>query len=166
MLSTLLVTVPWLAFAVLVGVIVIAPFAGRVLVARPRATAALLSAALVAVAALTLYPESGRTAPEVACAVEWPTLTPTAVESMANILLFVPVAFLAGVRWRRPVAAIVGASALSAVVELVQAVVPAIGRACDTSDGITNTLGAVVGGLLAHAVLSWRRRPARLPGKR
>jgi hypothetical protein len=166
MLSTLLVTAPWLAFAVLVGVIVIAPFAGRVLIARPRATAALLSAALVAVAVLTLYPESGRTAPEVACAVEWPTLIPTAVESMANILLFVPVAVLAAVRWRRPVAAIIGASALSAVIEFVQAVVPAIGRACDTSDGITNTLGAVVGGLLAHVVLSWRRRPARLPGKR
>lgn len=158
MLSTLLVTVPWLAFAVLVGVIVIAPLAGRGLIERPRATVTLLLVALVAVAGLTLYPESDRSASVVSCAFEWPYLAPTAVESMANVLLFVPVAFLAGVLWRRPILAGLGASALSAGVELIQAVVPAIGRACDTSDLITNTIGAVIGGLLAHAVLYWQRR--------
>lgn len=156
-LSTLLVTVPWLAFAVLVAVIVVAPLAGLALVARPRTTAALLCAALVIVAGLTLYPEGERSA-IVSCAVEWPYLAPTAVESTANILLFVPVSFLAGLRWRHPVLAIVGASALAAVVEIAQALVPAIGRACDTSDWITNTIGAVIGGLLALGTLSWHRR--------
>ncbi|PPF41035.1 VanZ family protein [Rathayibacter sp. AY1A3] len=86
------------------------------------------------------------------------SLAPTAVESIANVLLFVPVAFLAGVRWRRPVVAGLGASAMSAGIELIQAVVPAIGRACDTSDGITNTIGAAIGSLLAHAVLYRQRR--------
>lgn len=157
MLSTILVTVPWLAFAVLVAVIVVAPVAGLALVARPRTTTALLCAALVIVAGLTLYPEGARSA-TVSCAVQWPYLAPTAVESTANILLFVPVSFLAGLRWRHPVVAILGASALSAVVEIVQALVPAIGRACDTSDWITNTIGTVIGGLLALATLSWHRR--------
>jgi glycopeptide antibiotics resistance protein len=158
MLSTLLVTVPWLAFAVLLVVIVIAPVAGRELVERSLVSAALLCAALVTVVALTLYPEGGRSTSVVSCAFEWPYLAPTAVESMANILLFAPVAILAGVRWRRPATAILGASVLSAVIELIQALVPAIGRACDTSDWITNTIGAAVGGLLAHAALSLQRR--------
>ncbi|MET0303363.1 MAG: hypothetical protein ABW040_04875, partial [Microbacteriaceae bacterium] len=117
MLSTLLIMVPWLAFAVLIVTILVAPVVGVWLAARPRTTAALLAVALLAVAGLTLYPESGREA-GVSCAVGWPYLAPTAVESTANILLFVPIAFLAGVRWRRPVVAILGASLLSALVEL------------------------------------------------
>jgi len=45
---------------------------------------------------LTLYPE-GDPQPEVACTVAVPYLSPTAVESIANIVLFMPVAVLAGV---------------------------------------------------------------------
>jgi len=33
-----------------------------------------------------------------------------------------------------------------------------IGRACDTGDWITNTIGAVVGGVLAATALTWHRR--------
>lgn len=92
MLSTLLIEVPWLAFGVLIAVIVVAPVVG------------------VWLARLTA----------------------------------------------------VGASAFSALVEVVQAVVPAIGRACDTTDWITNTIGAVVGGVLAAVSVRWaRRRVAR-----
>jgi len=159
-----LAQVPWLAFAVLVAVILVAPVAGVGLAERPRTTGILLAVALIAVAALTLYPENGRQAAN-SCAVELPYLSPTAVESTANILLFVPVAFLAGLRWRRPVIAVVGASAASALIELLQAVIPAIGRACDTSDWITNTIGASIGGILAASALIWQRgRTARASG--
>jgi glycopeptide antibiotics resistance protein len=156
-LSTLLISLPWLAFVVLIAVIVLAPVAGMILVTRPRVTGVLLAVTFIMVAALTLYPESG-VQMGISCAVEWPYLAPTAVESTANILLFIPVAFLAGLRWRRPVAAMIGASAVSALIELLQAVIPAIGRACDTSDWITNTLGAVLGGILGASVLIWHRR--------
>lgn len=160
MLSTLLALTPWLAFTVLIATIVVAPFVGVRLAVRPRTTAVLLGMATVAVLALTLYPD-GDPRPSIECAVGLPYLAPTAVESTANVLLFVPVSFLAGVLWRRPVVAVLGAVALSAAIELLQALVLLIGRACDTSDWITNAVGAVVGGALAAGALAWQRRRAR-----
>ena len=56
---------------------------------------------------------------------------------------------------------VIVAVALSGAVELIQAVVLVIGRACDTSDWITNTIGAVVGGVLAATELVWHRRRTR-----
>ena len=160
MLSTLLVQVPWLAFSVLIAVIIIGPFAGVWLARRPRATATLLVVAVAGVAAFTLYPDGAPTR-GITCNVGLPYLAPTAVESIANILMFVPVAFFAAIRWRRPVFAVLGASAFSAVIEVVQALVLGIGRACDTSDWITNTLGAVIGGIVATVALARRRRNGR-----
>lgn len=161
MLSTLLIEAPWLAFGVLIAVIVVAPVVGVWLARLPRLTAVLFGLAVVVTLALTLSPD-GVPRSDVTCNVGLPYLAPTAVESTANVLLFVPVAFFAGVRWRRPVIAAVGASAFSVLVEVVQAVVPGIGRACDTSDWITNTIGAVVGGVLAAVSVQWaRRRVAR-----
>lgn len=161
MLSTLLIEAPWLAFGVLIAVVVVAPVVGVWLARLPRLTAVLFGLAVVVTLALTLSPD-GAPRSDVTCNVGLPYLAPTAVESTANVLLFVPVAFFAGVRWRRPVIAAVGASAFSVLVEVVQAVVPGIGRACDTSDWITNTIGAVVGGVLAAVSVQWAgRRVAR-----
>ncbi|PPF56425.1 VanZ family protein [Clavibacter michiganensis] len=151
---------PWLAFAVLVGVIVFAPLAGIRLARRRRITAVLLIAALLGALALTLYPEGDRSS-SVACNVGLPYLSPTAVESTANILLFVPIAFLASLLWRRPLLAILGTVVLSALIDTVQAVALSIGRACDTGDWITNTIGAILGGLLACGTLAWQRRRTR-----
>lgn len=156
-LSTLLIGVPWMAFSTLIGVLVVAPLLGAWLVEKPRLTRALLVAAALVVAALTLYPD-GDPSPGRTCAVDLPYLAPTAVESTANILLFVPIAFLLGIAWRRPVAAVLLTAATSAAIETVQALVLAIGRACDTSDLITNSLGAILGGLCAYGALLLRRR--------
>jgi glycopeptide antibiotics resistance protein len=68
-----------------------------------------------------------------------------AVETLVNVLLFIPPVLLAGVLFRRPVLAVLGGGMLSALVEFLQAVAPIIGRACDTGDWITNTIGAVLG---------------------
>jgi hypothetical protein len=156
-ISTLLALAPWLAFSFLMATIVVGPVVGVWLADRPRITAVLLAAGLIAVLAVTLYPD-GDPYPTITCSAGLPYLAPTAVESTANILLFVPITLLAGVLWRRPVMAILGGTALSIVIEVVQAVVLVIGRACDTSDWITNTLGAVIGGVLAAVALGWRRR--------
>lgn len=156
-LATLLIHVPWLPFAVLIGLLMVAPFIGAGLMRRPRITRVLLVAAALVVAALTLYPDGGPS-PMRTCAVELPYLAPTAVESTANILLFVPGAFLAGIAWRRPVTAVLLTVAASAVIETVQALVLAIGRACDTSDLITNSIGAILGGLCAYGATLRRRR--------
>lgn len=153
----MLVQAPWLAFFILVAVIVVGPMVGVWLGGYPRTTDTLFVVAIVGVAVLTLYPD-GAANPGIACNVGLPYLAPTAVESTANILMFVPVAFLAAVRWRRPLLGVVGASAFSVVIEVAQALVLVVGRACDTSDWITNTLGAVIGGILATVALTWHRR--------
>lgn len=161
MLSTVLAGVPWAAFVVLVAVVVVAPFVGVLLARAPRTTTVLLVAATLVVLGLTLYPD-GAPSSAATCSVGLPYLSPTAAESVANVLLFVPPAFLAGIRWRRPLVAVAAASGLSAGIEALQAVVLGIGRACDTGDWVTNTVGAVVGGLLAVVALTVvRRRDAR-----
>lgn len=160
MLSTLLLKAPWSAFVVLLVVIVVAPLLGRWLAPRRRLTGVLTGLAALAVLGLTLYPD-GAPYPDVTCNAGLPYLAPTAVESTANVLLFVPVTFLAALLWRRPVLAVLGAAAGSAAIEAVQAVVLVIGRACDTSDWITNTMGAVIGGALAAVSLIWVRRATR-----
>lgn len=156
MLSTLLVRMPWLAFSVLVVALVLAPLVGAWLVTKPRLTRALLALAVVAIGALTLYPDQ-EPSPAITCAVELPHLAPTAVESTANILLFVPLALLVGLAWRRPIAGALLAIGASAAIEAVQALVLVVGRACDTSDLITNSIGAVLGALCAWGALRIRR---------
>jgi len=58
----------------------------------------------------------------------------------------------------------VAGSGLSAMVEAFQAAVPTLGRSCDFGDWINNTIGAVIGSLLALLSLAlapcWPR-PAR-----
>lgn len=147
---------PWLAFSVLILTLLLAPLVGAWLATRPRLTRALLAIVAAAIAALTLYPD-GEPSAAITCATELPYFSPTAVESTANILLFIPLAFLIGLAWRRPVAATIVAIAASAAIEAVQAVVAAVGRACDTSDLITNAIGAVLGGLCAWGALLIRR---------
>lgn len=161
MLSTLLVEVPWLAFGVLVVVVVVAPLLGVLLVRAPRLTLVLAVLALLVVLGLTLYPE-GTPSAAVGCSVGLPYLAPTAVESIANVLLFVPVVFLAGLRSGRPLLMVAAGIGLSAGIEAAQAFVLGIGRACDTSDLLTNAIGSVIGGLLAAASLAIvRSRTAR-----
>lgn len=59
---------------------------------------------------------------------------------------------------------LVAASALSAVIEAVQALVPGIGRARDTNDWMMNTLGAALGVLLGVGVLAVVRRAGHRDG--
>jgi VanZ family protein len=146
-----------MAFSVLISALAVAPFVGAWLLRKPRLMRALLVAAALVVAGLTLYPD-GDPSPERTCAVQLPYLSPTAVESIANILLFVPIAFLLSIVRRRPVAAALLTVATSAVIETVQALVLVIGRACDTSDLITNSIGAILGGLCAYGAILRRRR--------
>ena len=160
MLSTLLIAVPWLAALALLGVVVVGPVAGALLARHRRALGILLAVALLAVAAATMYPD-GAPGTAVRCAATLPRWSPTAVETVANVLLFVPPALLAGVLTRRPVRMAIAGCGLSALVEATQALVPAIGRACDTSDLVTNSVGALLGGMLAIAALAIGRRRDR-----
>ena len=159
MISTFLVEHRWVAVTALFLTIVVAPLLGAFLARRRRAAWVLFAVSLVPVLALTLLPDNRVVLP--GCATGGFTFSIFAVESVANVLLLLPSTLLAGVASRKPWIAIAGGSVFSAVIEATQALVPSIGRSCDTTDWVTNTVGAVVGGLLAMMALLIARRWAR-----
>ncbi|MEU1621049.1 VanZ family protein [Streptomyces sp. NPDC005722] len=62
-----------------------------------------------------------------------------------NVALFVPIGFLGVRAARRPVPPLLLSVLLACGIETVQACLPVIGRYCDTSDLVTNVLGAAAG---------------------
>ncbi|ASO22321.1 hypothetical protein FHR81_004326 [Actinoalloteichus hoggarensis] len=155
MISTFLVTYPWLTTTALMLLIVVGPLAGAWLADRPRATRVLLGLSIAAVLVLTFAPASREL--EIGCSVEWDLPRLGAVELMANVILFVPVVLLAGVLTRRPILMVAVASGASVLIELVQAFATVFGRSCSTNDWLANTLGALLGAVLAVAAL-WLAR--------
>lgn len=154
MLSTILVEHPWLTTVALLALVLLGPVVGAWLVPRRRLTAALLGLSIGLVALLTLVPTSRELT--VGCTNEWSLPTLGAVELVANVILFAPVVLLAGVLVRRPWLVALGASVVSLLIEAVQAVVPALGRSCSTNDWLSNTLGALLGAVLAAVALRLR----------
>lgn len=151
MITDVLVEHPWLAPAALVLLVVLGPVLGTRLVGRPRLAWWLTGVSLLPVVALTLVPVDRELFAR--CTVQWALPTPGRVELMANVVLFVAPVLLSGIAMRRPAPALAAGIALSAGLETLQAVVPAIGRSCDTNDLLSNTIGAVIGAVLAAVAL-------------
>ncbi|UMO99373.1 VanZ family protein [Amycolatopsis sp. EV170708-02-1] len=124
---------------------------GHLFAGRRRVLWALAGVAMVPVFALTLVP-TGRTIDEIVCTVQFSLPTLGSVELLANVALFLPPVCFAALASRRPVTMLAAGSALSAVIEALQAFVPAIGRACDTNDWLMNTLGALLAAGMAWLV--------------
>lgn len=156
MITNWLLDHPW-ATAVGFAVLVLAgPPLGVWLVRHRRAAWWLAGASLVPVAVLTLVP-TGRTTPSPGCTVQWALPGLGTVELTANVLLFAVPALLATVASGRPVAVLLAGSALSAGIETVQAVALDLGRACDTTDWLCNTLGALLGVVLGRLAVAVAR---------
>lgn len=145
----------------LVAAVVLGLVVGRLLVPRPRWAWGLCGVAVVGVVALTLVPSPSSVVGDVRCTAQWALPTFGRVELLANVALFVPPTLLAGVASGRPRLALLGAAVGSALIETVQAVVPPIGRACDTGDWLCNVLGALIGAGLAWVALRQHRRRQR-----
>ncbi|MFD6167030.1 VanZ family protein [Oerskovia sp. NPDC060287] len=161
MISTLLVAHPWFSPAVLAVLVLGGPAVGRWLSWHPRLAWALFAASLLPLVLLTLVPTSREIFER--CAVSWSLPTFGRVELLANVILFVPPVLLAAVASRRPAVALVGGVVGSAAIELVQALLPGLGRSCDTNDWLTNSIGAVLGAALAStAIWAARRWPRRV----
>lgn len=156
MITTFLVEHPWLTTVALVLLLTAGPALAWWLAERPRLATGLGLLSLLPVAALTLVPTDRDLA--VGCATEWSFPTLGAVELMANVVLLVPPTVLLGVALRRPLLVLVAASAGSALIEVVQAFVTALGRSCSTNDWLSNTLGAVLGTAIATLALWLQRR--------
>ncbi|KDN17040.1 VanZ family protein [Amycolatopsis rifamycinica] len=137
----------------------------RVRRGRQRILWLLVALSVLPVVVLTLVPAAGR-AGQSGCVVQFSVPTLTRVELLANVALFVPPVFFATVATRRPLPMLAAGAGLSAAIEAVQAVVPALGRACDTGDWTMNTLGTVLAVLLATATIALTdRAPGPAGGK-
>lgn len=77
---------------------------------------------------------------------------------MANVALFFPPVFFATLTTRNPLLTLAAGVTLSAAIEVIQGLVPAIGRSCDTNDWAMNAAGAVIAVLLATATMALTRR--------
>ena len=158
MIADVLIQYKWLATAALVLFVAVGPFVGAVLARHPRLAWLLTGLTLLPVAALTLVPVR-RELYDV-CTVQWSLPTFGRVELMANVVLFVLPVLFAGVASKKPLLMLLAASALSVVIEVFQALVPVIGRSCDTNDWLNNTIGAAVGAVLAIVALWLAKRRA------
>lgn len=169
MISTVLAENPTLARVLLGVAVVVTALLGALLVRRRRVLLTLAVVGLLGVLALMLSPSGGRSG--TFCTVQL-SVPFRGLDTLANIALTVPLALFAALWARRPLLVLGAVSGLSALVELTQAVAPALGRACDTDDWFMNTIGAGLGAALAGLVLAVRvaprpekrvRRPAPLP---
>ena len=156
MVTNILLDHPWLSPAALAVLVVLGPVVGRWLSTRTKLAWLLAGASLLPIALLTLVPVRRQLFAR--CTLQWALPTPGRVELMATVILFVAPVLLAGVASRRPAFALLGGSALSAGLEVLQASVPALGRSCDTGDWLSNTIGAAIGSALAAGSLHVARR--------
>jgi hypothetical protein len=154
-ITTFLIAHTWLTTAALVGLVVVGTPLAAWLATRPRAAYALAAVAAVPIPVLTMWP-TGSDLP-VACAQEWSLPTLGRVEVMGNVVLFVAPVLLLAVATRRPLIAVLVGSTVSFGIETLQAVATVLGRSCSTNDWMSNTLGSVLGGLLAVVALAIAR---------
>ncbi|MGY2081737.1 VanZ family protein [Modestobacter sp. SYSU DS0657] len=160
--------VPVALLAVALGCVLIGFALLRSRRAGTRVLGTLLGLSLLPVVALTLVPAGASRADDVRCTVQFSLPTLGSVELLANLALFLPPAFVGTLLSRRPLLVLTVATVASALIEAVQAVVPVLGRACDTTDWTMNTAGAVCGVLLAVGTIALadRRRTDREPASR
>lgn len=151
MITTILVEHPWLAPTALALLVALGPLVGWLVARRPGAAWLLAGLATVPVVVLTMLP-TDRRAFEL-CEVAWALPTVGRVELAANVVLFVAPVLFAVVATRRPLLVAVAGSGLSALVETVQALVPALGRSCSTNDWLSNSIGVVIGAVLGAVAL-------------
>ncbi|MGA5823116.1 VanZ family protein [Kitasatospora sp. NPDC094028] len=128
----------------------------------PVLVAVLWGLSLAGELAVTLTPTTSDVSGSPSCAIgasAWSELLAT--QGKLNIALYVPLAFFGVLLFRRPVTVLAGGVVLSAGTEVVQALLRT-GRACDATDFLDNSAGAVLGVLLGVAwLLARRARPAR-----
>ncbi|MFF4860502.1 VanZ family protein [Streptomyces sp. NPDC001231] len=130
-------------------------FLGRRL-GKPGVLCALTGAALAGVVTATLYPISPDAPASATCFIERDVITGTfATQGLLNVLLFIPLAALATWLTPRPIPVTLACVALSATIEVTQALAPGMGRACDSTDLWTNSIGAFAGAGVASAGLYW-----------
>ena len=121
-----------------------------------RVLLGLSAVALIAVLVLTLLPDGARPG-GVTCTVQF-SVPFQGIDTLANVAMLLPLVLFLGTATNRPLTVLTGAVALSAVIEFVQALAPVLGRRCDTNDWFMNTVGAVLGAVIALVICALERR--------
>jgi hypothetical protein len=145
---------PGLAVSIVVGLLV-APLVARALGAH-RSVAVLFVVSIGAIVSATILPTAGGfdwTAGAVGrCDVDGPWLAPLdrylrPTEPSLNVLLFVPLGIAIALlpRSRRAVAIGAALIAVAVAIESTQLLIPILGRSCEMSDVVNNTLGLTMG---------------------
>ena len=131
MISTLLAQNPTLVRILFVVAVVASAVLGWLLhrSGRSRALTVLATIGLVGILALTMSPSSGRAT--AFCTVQF-TVPFLGIDTLANVAMMLPLTLFAALRLGRPLLVLAAVSVLSALIELLQAAVPTLGRACDT----------------------------------
>ncbi|MGW5128978.1 VanZ family protein [Streptomyces sp. NPDC004069] len=102
---------------------------------------------------LTLW-STGGTVGSGSCVINRSILEPfTEEQGLLDAGMLLPVGALGALTTRRLLLPWLAGTALSAVIETIQGAMPSIGRACDTSDFLTNSAGTLVGGVAALSIL-------------
>ncbi|PRY65916.1 VanZ like protein [Glaciihabitans tibetensis] len=118
---------------------------------KSRILSVLAAIGLLGIIALTVSPSDGGDSGF--CTVQF-SVPSRGIDTLANVAMMVPLSLFGALWLRRPLAVLAAVSGLSAGIELLQALLPALGRACDTDDWLMNTVGAVVGVLLAIGIIA------------
>jgi glycopeptide antibiotics resistance protein len=75
------------------------------------------------------------------------------LQGQLNVAMFVPSGFFGALVTRRWWPGLAVGTCLSAAIETTQGALPVIGRACDSSDWVANSAGAVIGAVIGFAVV-------------
>ena len=105
---------------------------------------------------LTLLPDGARPG-GVTCTVQF-SVPFQGIDTLANVAMLLPLVLFLGTATNRPLTILIGAVALSAVIEVVQALAPVLGRRCDTNDWFMNIVGAILGAAIALVICAIDRR--------
>ncbi|GAB2703837.1 VanZ family protein [Kitasatospora kifunensis] len=118
----------------------------------PRWALLLFAVSLAGELTATLYPTGRTSAASLVCTYSKDLAGAFADEGgLLNVAMYVPVALFATAAFGRPLTVLTGCWVLSASTETLQALLPGIGRACDSDDFVTNATGAAIGVVLACA---------------
>ena len=121
----------------------------------PRWATLLFGVSLAGELTATLYPTGHTSAASLVCSFSKDFAGAfTDEQGLLNVAMYVPVALFATAAFGRPLAVLTGCWVLSAGTETLQALLPGIGRACDSDDFVTNATGAAIGVALACAWLA------------
>jgi hypothetical protein len=163
MISTLLAdyssALPFLFFALLAACVPVGWLLAGAGNRGRRWAAGLAVIALLATLPLTLWPDSGQR--WAFCSVQFSLPWLAGGDRLANLAMMLPAAFFGTLATRRPLAIAAAGSGLSALIELTQALLPALGRSCDTDDWEMNTIGVTAGALLGWGLLVLLQRTVR-----